>query len=785
VFFLFVTVLALPIRVFAQIDIQKQVVVKFDGEVIQLPTGQSASTTSEVQVFSTEIDNIFSTYGVVSIEKAFPSIQPNDTWKVSRTGELVEVPDLSNIYVLTLEKESDVINLIDELKVSVNVKYSEKVNLGFLLSECPPPSYPNDDEFENQWNLNNCVNPGSDINILDAWDITTGSSDILVGIVDSGVELDHDDFGGKATGSAVYNENSHGTRVAGVVAAIGNNTDGIAGISWGANIYSREWHGGDVSMANAITGAAQQGVDVINLSATNKVHSETLLNAINYAYSLNIPVVVSAGNASDHVHPADYFETITVAATTINDEHRSDSRPSERIDVSAPGDPLPTTTIYNTYGEISQTSAATPHVTGVAALLLSVNPNLSIRDIREILQRTAVDVNSWRGGDYIGWDQDLGWGRIDATAALEFISQPFEVDKYCQTGGYEWWVSPELEEWVFGYYHPFHWGAYNVKVHAINLDVSFPHLYAYPPQVWGDWGTRGTKYENPHETTVSWCGIIEGTLTNSGCTLRTYYFDPVYNGEGENLGRYPANSPRFCWTVVGVKDLAPPQVTVIDPNGGEIFDSLDEVEIRWHVEDEWLPGTKSYVAVGRELDDGTREFIAEWNNQSVNSNGNGSVIWTVPMGAADTISTHFINVITYDSNARSDMDESDGFFTIRFKQKPADPGPPDPRQDTPVSDSALPVVTTDYLNSPYPNPFNPETMISFGISEPTNVFMDVYDVSGNKIRTIYHDRRFDTGDYTVHWKGRTDSGANAANGVYFIRFIAGDFKKTVKVTLLK
>lgn len=280
---------------------------------------------------------------------------------------------------------------------------------------------PNDPSFKDQsW--------AQTVHLPDAWSLATGQSSTIVAVLDSGVRSDHPDFAGKiVSGYDFINKDSdpqdevgHGTAVAGILAAAGNNSLGIAGTAMDVAIMPVKV--GDASGAplgtivEGIYYAVDHGATVINLSLGTDTDSAKLRDAVQYAYNNNVEVVAAAGNLSGGVaYPANYQHTISVAATTADGKDlASFSSRISRVDVSAPGVGVYTTTWNKTSGNgwaaESGTSFATPIVAGVIALMRSVNPELTVEEVRQALTSTAHPLaNGGVGG---------GAGLIDAPAAV-------------------------------------------------------------------------------------------------------------------------------------------------------------------------------------------------------------------------------------------------------------------------------------------------------------------------------------------------------------------------------
>ena len=330
---------------------------------------------------------------------------------------------------------------------------------------------------ENQWDLDN-------INAKKAWKIATGKG-IIIGLVDSGVELTHPDFtnqlyinpaedinhNGKfdnwpsteirdgvsgdldgidedgngfvddvcgynfvdtdyeALGNSqgrdpqINDDNGHGTSVAGVMCA--NNSNGLTGIAYNAKILplkaiDLQGNGEADDIAAAIVYGAMNGAKILNMSFGETFDSELIHSAIKFAESLGVFVAASSGNNnSNRPHfPSDYEEVCSVGASTKESQKWSLSNYGNNLDIVAPGSSVMTTKWGATYGDVSGTSIASPHVSAVAALILEKNPGLKPHQIKDILKSSAKDI------DVSGWDLQTASGLVDAYAALQFNGMP-------------------------------------------------------------------------------------------------------------------------------------------------------------------------------------------------------------------------------------------------------------------------------------------------------------------------------------------------------------------------
>lgn len=287
---------------------------------------------------------------------------------------------------------------------------------------------PNDEHFSKQvW--------AQTVKAPNAWSIASGVNSTIVAVLDSGVRFDHPDLIGKLmSGYDFFNQDSdptddvgHGTGVAGIVAARGNDGIGIAGVAMGTTILPVKVGNADgapvSTIADGIRYAVDQGADVINLSLGAESPSATLEDAILYAYERNVVVVAAAGNKSDRASfPASYQQTISVGATNVAGTGlASFSSRISRVDLSAPGVDILTThwqsSTGNSWAWTSGTSYATPMVSGAAALLVGINPNLTVEQIRAILNDTVQDTLP---EGQLG----AGAGVLDLSAAMRRVLVP-------------------------------------------------------------------------------------------------------------------------------------------------------------------------------------------------------------------------------------------------------------------------------------------------------------------------------------------------------------------------
>lgn len=260
-----------------------------------------------------------------------------------------------------------------------------------------------------------------------AWDTTTGSASVTVAVVDSGVQATHPDLSGRVLAGYDFvnndsdpsDDNGHGTAVAGVAAARGNDGIGVAGAAWNVSILpvkvmNSSGSGAYSAIANGITYAADRGAKVINLSLGGTSSSSTLQNAVSYAWNKGCLVVAAAGNngSSTTVYPAAYPNVVAVSATTSSDTLASFSSYGSFVDLSAPGENITTSWLNGGYITISGTSFSSPLTAGVAALAFSRNPALSNAQVAALLTSNTDDLGA------AGFDIYFGSGRLNAAKVV-------------------------------------------------------------------------------------------------------------------------------------------------------------------------------------------------------------------------------------------------------------------------------------------------------------------------------------------------------------------------------
>ena len=316
-------------------------------------------------------------------------------------------------------------------------------------------SIPSDSDFSSQWSFHNTGQtggtPGADIAAPAAWNLSTGSDSIVVAVIDTGVQYTHRDLSAniwnntdEIPGNALdddgngyvddvrgwnfvnntpdpKDDNSHGTHVSGTIGAVGNNALGVAGVNWHVRIMplkalDRDGIGLTSDLISAIEYANANGASVISNSWGGGSKNQALNDTLAASTAV---VVCAAGNYGDNndltpFYPASYSgnNIIAVAATDHSDVLESYSNYGlNSVDLAAPGMNIYSTTLEGNYSLKSGTSMATPHVSGVVALIKAVNPSLNALQIKTIILSTVDSKPSLTGKVVSG-------GRLNAYKAL-------------------------------------------------------------------------------------------------------------------------------------------------------------------------------------------------------------------------------------------------------------------------------------------------------------------------------------------------------------------------------
>lgn len=285
----------------------------------------------------------------------------------------------------------------------------------------------NDLLYDLQWGLDR-------INAPAGWAVTTGSEEIIIAILDTGIDHDHPDLAGKVIDGYNFiddiagkpgDNNGHGTFVAGIAAAKTGDEIGVAGVApecqlLAVKVLDATGTGTFVGIAEGIIWAVNKmgelGVTgVINLSLSGKGYSRFFHDAVDYALERDVLVVAASGNRykyDDEVYPAGFPGVISVGAVKSDETTADFSSKSGNLFLAAPGQGIFSTLPMGGYGYASGTSASAPFVSGTIALLKSRWAGLDVDGVHAQLKKTAKDLAA------SGWDRETGWGLLDMGGAL-------------------------------------------------------------------------------------------------------------------------------------------------------------------------------------------------------------------------------------------------------------------------------------------------------------------------------------------------------------------------------
>lgn len=384
--------------------------------------------------------------------------------EIESVNGLVSIDDLDNADAETVAAQYRQMTDVLYAEPVFEIKFDDPVQNSSghdLLHRETSDNLPNDPQFVEQWALNNLGQDGgksrADIDALKAWQKTHGSADVVVAVLDSGVDYTHRDlvanmwirpdnipqysddelgtfndlqgFDANVNAADPMDDNGHGTHCAGIIGAEGNNNEGIAGINWNVEIMPLKFMGRGgygttkdaIEAINYAIDRKQKGVNVrvINASWGSTSYSKALEDAIRAAGENGILFVAAAGNATTNNdkrphYPSNYDlpNVISVASLDRTDSISAFSNfGAKTVHIAAPGRDIMSTWLNDEYRYASGTSMAAPQVAGVAALILASEPDLSVEKLRERILRSVDKIGSLTGKVANG-------GRLNAAKAL-------------------------------------------------------------------------------------------------------------------------------------------------------------------------------------------------------------------------------------------------------------------------------------------------------------------------------------------------------------------------------
>ncbi|MCL2168167.1 MAG: S8 family peptidase [Lentimicrobiaceae bacterium] len=750
-----------------------------------------------------------------SIEEVFDYIGLGD--KIIRTTLENKYQE---IYVVSLD-----VSLENILQISRNLYetgWCELAAPSFFVKmkqhNAPPPE--TNPHYPLQWGLKNtgqmgewCV-PGIDINVEPAWDITKGSMDIKIAVLDVGVQLDHPDLednllpGCDVTYGAPGGENgsysgtdAHGTYCAGIIGAV-DNDKGIIGVAPNCKIIpvrvgyktkarydepNNVWTN-DEWLSFGIRHAWEDfGADVLSCSWGGGPELPLTNAAITNAITLGrngkgCVIVASSGNYLDFNQPiyvewpANLPTVLAVGSIFCNGGRALNSCFSSTLDVVAPGVEICTTTINDSYDYITGTSAACPHVAGVAALILSVNPCLSYEEVKKTIALSCKKIHTTDVDgrqlyvytyspiqEYGTWDNQMGYGLVDAYKAVCYATAQNQIHTF-KVSGVDMGITDSLflqiENEEYLEYEDDSWspnpvddGIYLVNRHEIRATVSY--TYTLSPIVQG----IANGFSSTTNTNNGRYFMEVVALSETEATVRTYFYEVIQTISGTPQQWIPSHpdSVRFHISVM-----------------------CDTFQHKLYLQNEIESGTKSYNVITHILAGKNVNPDEVFGNYTIQSKASVSLHAGEKIVLSDgftaSAGSHFHAYV-------------DPFFICTYTAKTLTKGETD--ELTPViTDYSVEKkefqsfeetkITNELYLKLYPNPSNGDVTIEYSINETKVVEISLYDNFGKPFYILKNRAPHDSGVYKIML-----TGVELPTGIYNCTLKTENNQKTEKLLILK
>jgi subtilisin family serine protease len=448
--------------------------------------------------------------------------------KAGKARPLAEV--LPQLYMVDVSGAASLDEAVQSYLADSRVKYAQP---DYILQ---PTGTPDDPSFSSQWGM-------AKISAPLAWNLTTGSPQVRIAILDTGINAAHPDLIGKVALEANFTTSTstsdlfnHGTHVAGIAAAATNNRTGVAGVGYNSSLLNvkvlddAKGEGTTSTSAQGIYWAAAVGANVINMSygyGRTEFCDPTEQEAITYAWNRNVVLVASAGDHgnADFTTPASCANVISVANTDSNDKLASSSTFGPWVKVAAPGTYIYSTINSGGYASFSGTSMAAPHVSGLAALMRSLPRCTSAQSIVDNIYATADAIS----GTGINWL----YGRINANYAVSNCAQGWL--NWESLGG-QLTSAPSVSSW----------GAGRLDVFAKGVNNDLQHKWFDASQgKWSGWESLGGQLTSAPAVSSWGAGRIDVFTRGANNDLRHKWFDANQGGWSgwESLGGNLASDP--------------------------------------------------------------------------------------------------------------------------------------------------------------------------------------------------------------------------------------------------
>ena len=595
--------------------------IKLQQKLSGFSTGKEilAGDTGFVITGHAAIDDLNSRFGVRSIKPIFAGLY-NTGSRTMQFAERHQAWGFHLWYELKLEERADVIAAVKRFEALAEIQIAEPEYKKELYTSIPTGNserkddggdlsiiqswVPNDIRLNEQWHYHNTGqqggSPGKDISLFDAWDIEKGHTSVIVAIIDDGIQFNHPDLAGNmwqnAEGHYGYDfvnntsnisPGSHGTHVAGTVAAVNNNGIGVAGVAGG----SGSGDGVRLMSCQVFTSGSSGGFHLAPIYAADNgaaisqnswgytysgVYDQVVLDAIDYFNANGGGTVMNGGitifaagnsNSSGAWYPGYYSGAFSVAATNNQDQKAWYSNYDIWIDISAPGGEtnsvsargVLSTVTGSSYAFYQGTSMACPHASGVAALAISLAYRnglvLTNNELSDLLKNTT-DNHYTENPGYVG---QLGTGRLNALAALL-----------------------EVQSMLSGVFNPQNFAANPVGTNQIDLQWTKNLSNDNVMLVWSLNGIFGTPQNGTHYTvgqTLPGGGIVlyrgSGTsYAHSGLEPATRYFYRVFSYD--NLNTYSSGVSKDATTFCEIYSVLP---------YSQDFDASNALPVCWEIDD--------------------------------------------------------------------------------------------------------------------------------------------------------------------------------------------------------
>lgn len=576
-----------------------ELIVKLEHGIIDFP-GFDETPIEQISVLSPQFATLLQQYEVRSVERVFKSIFATPPFKfVTKRGREVYFKDLSQVYLLRMDKDLDMEQVAEQVEDLSGVIYANP-NYYFSLHATPPNDLDfeyeaGDESWEYQWGMHNRYTgqPGWDVNVLRAWSTETGDNDVKVAILDSGLELVHYDESGDEFWGRIYDKKDwtgqgndcddtigHGTHVTGILAAATNSgagqggDHGVAGGAGGWNgergvelLIAKIARARDympvVDILHSIEWATEKGADVLNGSfGSSSYIGDDVREAIENAFMADMTLFFASGNLNTYVDCPARFAEYDICCAVGNMTPQGTRHPTSNwgspLSFVAPGTHVFSTYEYENnvcYDTASGTSMASPHAAGVGALLYSAGgSNLWDVDCKRILEHTARHNDDVYGS--VEWDPETGYGCVDAWEALRHFYWPY-VMQHGTSSNYQSSLdaSDVLVNFIASPNPNLPAGRYKCDRYRVEITASFSDAYdpRITPWAWGRILDGAPGYNNS-TTNPAWPWVKTVSEAYNNAKFETYVYWIKYNAIGQVINQWGPRAPQdvqIAYTAIG------------------------------------------------------------------------------------------------------------------------------------------------------------------------------------------------------------------------------------------